>query len=73
VTVSVLAVIALAALAGAAEGWLLRKTLLWERLVLLVAGLSLLVPKPLYDAVGIALIVLVVVVQLLKRRAPALH
>ena len=73
VEVTVLATIALAALAGAAEGWLFRQTAVWERLALLAAGLLLLVPKPLYDAIAIALIILVVVVQLGKPRARTVH
>jgi len=72
-TITVLAALALVALAGAAEGWLLRKTLVLERIMLLAAGLLLLVPVPLYDGIGIALLVLVVVMQLLKRRARAVH
>jgi len=73
VTITVLAALALVALAGAAEGWLLRKTLVVERIMLLAAGLLLLVPVPLYDGIGIALLVLVVVMQLLKSRARAVH
>jgi TRAP transporter 4TM/12TM fusion protein len=73
VKITVLATIALVAFAGAAEGWLLRKTPAWQRLMLLVAGLLLLVPTFLYDAIGIALLILVVVVQLVKPRARAVH
>jgi TRAP transporter 4TM/12TM fusion protein len=72
-TITVLAALALVALAGAAEGWLLRKTPVLERIMLLAAGLLLLVPVPLYDGIGIALLVLVVVMQLLKSRARAAH
>jgi TRAP transporter 4TM/12TM fusion protein len=71
--ITVLAALSLFALAGAAEGWLFRKTLLVERVMLLVAGLLLLVPVALYDGIGIALIVIVVVMQLLKQRARAVH
>ena len=65
----VLAMLALVALAGAAEGWLIRRTLVVERLLLLAAGLLLLVPIPLYDAVGIALLVFVIVVQVMRPRS----
>ena len=68
VTVTMLAVLAIAALAGAAEGWLVRKMAIWERLVLVVAGVLLLVPKPLYDGIGIALLALVIAVQFLGRK-----
>jgi TRAP transporter 4TM/12TM fusion protein len=67
--VTALAVIALVALAGAAEGWLVTKTNLLERLLLLVAGLLLLYPRPAYDAVGFALLIVAVVIQLVRRRA----
>ena len=73
VEVTVMAIIALAALSGAAEGWLFERTPLWQRLMLLAAGLLLLAPKPLYDAIGIALIAIVVAAQLIKPRARAAH
>ena len=71
VWVTVLASIALVALAGAAEGWLLRKTNAAERTLLLVAGLLLVYPKPLYDAIGFALLVVAVILQLMRPRRPA--
>jgi TRAP transporter 4TM/12TM fusion protein len=69
VWVTLLAVFALIALAGAAEGWLLAKTNIAERLLLLVGGLLLVYPKALYDAIGFGLLVVVVILQLLRRRA----
>jgi len=68
VWVTLLAVFALIALAGAAEGWLLLKTNAAERLLLLVGGLLLVYPKPLYDAIGFGLLVTAVILQLLRRR-----
>jgi TRAP-type uncharacterized transport system fused permease subunit len=68
VWVTVLAVFALIALAGAAEGWLLAKTNGAERLLLLVAGLLLVYPKALYDAIGFGLLVAAVILQLVRRR-----
>jgi TRAP-type uncharacterized transport system fused permease subunit len=65
--VTVLAVFALIALAAAAEGWLFKKTNGAERLLLLVAGLLLVYPKPLYDAIGFGLLIGAVVLQLLRR------
>jgi TRAP-type uncharacterized transport system fused permease subunit len=69
VTITVLAVIALVALAAAAEGWLLRKTSRLERLALLAAGILVLTPVALNDAVGIGLLAAVIVIQFLTRRA----
>jgi len=75
VWITVLAMLALVALAGAAEGWLLRKTNGVERLLLLVAGLLLVYPKALFDAIGFALLLAAVGLQLVRRararRAPA--
>jgi len=69
VWVTVLAVFALIALAGAAEGWLLAKTNGAERLLLLVGGLLLVYPKALYDAIGFGLLIMAVILQLLRRRS----
>jgi TRAP-type uncharacterized transport system fused permease subunit len=72
VKITVLAMIALVAFAGAAEGWLLKRTPAWQRLMLLVAGILLLVPTLLYDAIGIVLLIFVVAIQCLKPRARAI-
>ncbi len=69
VWVTLLAVFALIALAGAAEGWLVVKTNGAERLLLLVGGLLLVYPKPLYDAIGFGLLVMAVILQLMRRRS----
>ena len=55
-------------IAGAAEGWLLAQTNALERVLLLVAGLLLVYPKAAYDAIGFALLVAAVVLQLVRRR-----
>ena len=64
---TVTAFIGIAALAGGVENWFLKKTKLYERIMLIVAGLMLVYPIPLYDALGIGLIVLVIVSQKLRR------
>ena len=71
VTVTVLSTIALVSLAGAAEGWLLRKTTLFERVALTVSGVLLLVPQPLSDAFGIGLLLFVLALQMLRGRTAA--
>ena len=72
VVVTTLSTIALVALAAAAEGWLLRKTNVIERILLTVAGLALLVPQPMSDAVGIGLLAAVLLWQWASlRRKPA--
>jgi TRAP-type uncharacterized transport system fused permease subunit len=71
VWITALASLALVALAGAAEGWLFKKTNAAERTLLVVAGLLLIYPKALYDAIGFALLVAAVILQLMRRRRPA--
>ncbi len=63
------AALGIAALAGGVQGWALKRTTWIEQGMLIVAGLALVYPKPLYDAVGLALMALVVVLQLLRRDA----
>jgi len=69
VEITVLAVIALVALAGAAEGWLFKKTTLLERIALLAAGILVLTPVALNDAVGIGLLGAVMAIQFFRSRA----
>ncbi len=64
--VTITAAFGIAALAGGLQGWLLRKTNWFERTMLIVAGLMLVYPKPLFDYIGIALLVAVLLMQ--KRR-----
>ena len=63
------AAIGIAALAGGLQGWLLRRTLLVERLMLVVAGFLLVYPKAMFDAIGFALVALVLLMQWLRRNA----
>src|SRR5688500_8015727 len=51
------------ALAGGLQGWLLKRTNLAERLMLVVAGFLLVYPKAMTDAIGFALVALVVLIQ----------
>ena len=72
VWVTVTAVLALVALAGAAEGWLIEKTTLFERSLLIAAGLLFVYPRPLFDAAGFALLGVAVTLQWRRRRRAAL-
>ena len=67
--VSVTAMIGIAALAAGVQGWLFKKTNSLERWLLIIAGLALVYPKPLLDYIGIALIVIVMVMQKLRKGA----
>jgi TRAP transporter 4TM/12TM fusion protein len=61
------AAVGIVALAGGLQGWLFKRTSLAERIMLIVAGFLLVYPKALFDAVGFALVVLVLVMQWLRR------
>jgi TRAP-type uncharacterized transport system fused permease subunit len=56
----------MAVLAAAAQGWLFKRTTWLERSMLTAGGTLMLVPQPLWDAVGIGLALLVVVLQKLR-------
>jgi TRAP transporter 4TM/12TM fusion protein len=62
------AAVGIMALAGGFQGWLFRKTPLYERTMLLVAGVLLVYPKPLFDAIGFVLVAGVLLSQWLRRR-----
>lgn len=66
--VTVTAMIGIVALAGGLQGWLLRRTTLPERWMLIVAGLALVYPAGFSDIFGFLLVVAVVVLQ--KMRPP---
>jgi len=61
------AAIGIVALAGGLQGWLFKRTNLAERLMLVVAGFLLVYPKAMTDAIGFALVALVVLMQWLRR------
>jgi len=61
------AFIGIAALAGGVENWLFKKTTFYERIMLIMGGLALVYPEPLYDMVGLGLIVVAVISQKLRK------
>ena len=65
--VSITAMIGIGALAGGMQNWLFKKTNLFERGMLILAGLLLVYPKPLFDYIGIALFALAIVTQKLRK------
>lgn len=65
--VSITAMIGIASLAGGMQGWLFKKTNLFERCTLILAGLLLVYPKLMFDYVGMALFALVIVMQKLRK------
>jgi len=66
---SVTAMVGIAALAAGAQNWALKRCNPPERWLLIGAGLLLVYPQPLYDAVGVGLTFAVLVVQKLRKEA----
>jgi TRAP transporter 4TM/12TM fusion protein len=64
--VTITAALGIAALAGGLQGWLFRKTTSIERWLLIIAGLMLVYPAALFDYIGFALVIIVVVTQKLR-------
>jgi TRAP-type uncharacterized transport system fused permease subunit len=65
--VTITAAVGIVAIAGGLQGWLLRRATWIERLMLIVAGFLLVYPKAAFDAIGFALVVLVLFMQWLRR------
>jgi TRAP-type uncharacterized transport system fused permease subunit len=61
--VTITAAIGIVALAGGLQGWLLRKTTVYERWMLILAGFLLVYPTSSADVVGFILVVAVVALQ----------
>ena len=61
------AMVGIAALAGAMQNWLFRKTYAVERWLLIVAGLALVYPKAMLDYIGFAVLAIVIVSQTLRK------
>ncbi len=66
------AAVGIASIAAGFQGWAFKKTNLLERLLLIVAGFSLVLPGATTDIVGFSCVVLAIVLQFLRReRRPA--
>jgi TRAP transporter 4TM/12TM fusion protein len=61
------AFIGIAALAGGVENWFFKKTKIYERLMLIAAGLMLVYPIAFYDGIGFGLMALVILSQKLRK------
>src|SRR6266436_6159106 len=69
--VTITCALGIAALAGGVQGWALKRTTWIEQGMLIVAGLALVYPKALFDAIGVALVAFVLVLQFVRRDAAA--
>jgi TRAP-type uncharacterized transport system fused permease subunit len=63
------AVIGVVLFAGGLHGYLLTTANLWQRALLVVGGFCLIKPGSLTDLIGIALATIVIVAQVMARRA----
>jgi TRAP transporter 4TM/12TM fusion protein len=63
---SLTSMIGIAALAGGVDAWFLRRATGLERILLIAAGLMLVYPSWVFDAVGLGLVLLVIVMQKMK-------
>ena len=61
------AAVGIVAIAGGFQGWLWRRCPWWERALLIVAGFLLVYPKPLFDAIGFALVAIVIAAQWFRK------
>jgi TRAP transporter 4TM/12TM fusion protein len=61
------AFIGVLALAGGVENWFLKKTAIFERIMLIIAGFLLVYPKPLFDFIGFGLMAVVIISQKLRK------
>ncbi len=64
--------VAISALAAGLQGWLLRATNVFERVILIIAGLLVIAPVNALDYLGIALVALAVGSQVLRSRVHAI-
>ena len=63
--------VAIAALAAGLQGWLIKKTNLLERVLLVVAGALVIIPVASLDAVGVGMFASVFMIQMLRHRRAA--
>jgi TRAP transporter 4TM/12TM fusion protein len=66
---TITAFIGILALAGGVENWFLKKTTFYERIMLLIAGLMLVYPEPLFDFIGLGLMAVSIASQKLRKEA----
>jgi len=61
------AAVGVVAIAGGLQGWLWKRCPWWERALLIIAGFLLVYPKPLFDAIGFALVAVVIAAQWFRK------
>jgi TRAP transporter 4TM/12TM fusion protein len=68
VMVVITGTIGVIALAGSVQNWLLTRCLVWERVALFIAAITLIKPGWITDLIGAAIMALIVVLQLARRK-----
>lgn len=63
---TITAFMGIASLAGGVENWFIKRTNLFERIMLIASGLLLVYPVALYDIIGFALLGMVIILQKLR-------
>ncbi len=61
------AAVGIMALCGGFQGWLFQRTTVYERIMLLVAGVLLVYPKTLFDMIGFGLVAIVLATQWFRK------
>jgi TRAP transporter 4TM/12TM fusion protein len=69
--VTITAAVGIVALAGGLQGWLFRRTSVYERLMLIAAGFLLVYPAGAADVIGFVLVLVVLALQWFRPPAPA--
>jgi TRAP-type uncharacterized transport system fused permease subunit len=64
--------VAIAALAAGLQGWIVRKTTLLERILLIVGGLLVISPANSLDLIGVGLVAAAVLFQVVRNKVPAI-
>ena len=62
------ALVGIFALAAGMDGWMFKKTTIYERIILIIAGLTLVYPAWIYDLVGLALVGVAIFSQKVLRK-----
>jgi TRAP-type uncharacterized transport system fused permease subunit len=68
VMVVITGTIGVIALAGSVQNWLLTRCLVWERVALFIAAITLIKPGWITDLIGAAIMALIIVLQLARRK-----
>jgi TRAP transporter 4TM/12TM fusion protein len=72
VMVVITGTIGVIALAGSVQNWLLTRCVVWERIALFVAAITLIKPGWITDVIGATILTIIVLIQLARRKKAAL-